>query len=92
MREKEIIDKKAEKKIVGKCVLCEENNQALLDVHRIEFGSKGGKYTRQNSLVTCCACHRKIHAGQITIDRKYNSTDGPVVRYFEGGEEKWAKA
>jgi hypothetical protein len=40
-------------------------------------------------MAICCRCHRRIHAGEIVIDRYYNSTKGKVLHYFENGEEFW---
>jgi hypothetical protein len=88
---KKTINKVAKKKIDKCCQLCGETNYSLLDVHRIIPGKHKGKYTEHNSLTTCCSCHRKIHAGQIVIDRKYFSTSGKwVVHFWENNQEKWS--
>lgn len=88
---KNIINKVVKKKIDKSCCFCGDDNYSLLDVHRIEPGSKGGKYTDHNSVTLCCRCHRLVHAGEIIIDRKYFSTLGRwLVHYWEHGEEKWA--
>lgn len=90
MREKKLINKKVKKKVDGKCQFCAEADYALLDVHRIIEGADGGKYTSHNCITVCCRCHRKIHAGQIVIDRKYDSTTGsPVLHCWIEGEESW---
>lgn len=73
-----------------KCKFCEEKNYCTLDVHRITPGSSGGKYTEHNTVTCCSCCHRKIHDGKIKIDRKYPSTKGWVLHYFdEKGQEHW---
>lgn len=77
------------KRSIGKCQICDENNYELLDVHRIIPGSEGGKYTEHNVVCLCCKCHRKVHSGDIKIDRKYFSTKGFVLHYFEDNEEFW---
>lgn len=71
------------------CYICEEDNYSLLDVHRILPGSEGGKYSKFNSICLCCKCHRKCHSGDIVIDRKYNSSKGVILHYFEDGKEFW---
>jgi cytochrome c553 len=79
------------KKFHGVCLFCEETDYALLDAHRIIPGAAGGKYLPTNIVIVCSNCHRKIHAGTLTIDRKYPSTDGWVVRYLENGVEMLKK-
>lgn len=84
--------KKQIKKLLDKkCYFCGCDEYALLDVHRIVEGSKGGKYIEFNTVTVCSLCHRKIHAGMIKIDRKYFSTSGRwVLHYFdENGVEHW---
>lgn len=51
--------------------MCQESNQAVLDIHRIYEGSKGGTYDSRNCIVCCANCHRKIHDEQIKIIRKH---------------------
>jgi len=81
--------KKIYKLFYKKCFFCDENDQSLLDAHRIIPGKDGGKYIPTNILCICSNCHRRIHAGTIIVDRKYNSTNGTVVHYFIEGEEFW---
>lgn len=83
------MNKKIKKLIEKKCYFCDEQKYDLLDVHRIIPGEEGGKYTHQNTVVTCCRCHRLIHAGDIKIDRWYNSTTGRVLHYFLEEQEFW---
>jgi hypothetical protein len=80
---------KIKKLIKGKCCLCEETNYNTLDCHRINPGSK---YADWGTLIVCSSCHRRIHAKEITILGKYNSTAGEVINYMENGIEKWTKA
>jgi hypothetical protein len=76
------------KKIDKKCKFCSQDDYCTLDVHRIIPGSQGGEYTDLNTVTTCGNCHRKIHDGKIKIDRKYFSTKGWVLHYFdEDGKE-----
>jgi hypothetical protein len=90
MRKRKLANKVILKKVAKKCYFCDINDYALLDVHRIIPGEDGGKYTEMNSLVVCSNCHRRIHDGQIKIDRKYFTTAGKYILHFwEGNEEKW---
>lgn len=90
MPRKKLINKAIKKKIDKKCKFCEEDDLCTLDVHRITPGSEGGKYTEHNTVTCCVKCHRKIHNQKIKIDRKYYSTKGWILHYFdEQGEEHW---
>lgn len=72
------------------CFFCEEDNYELLDAHRILPGEEGGKYHNWNILVTCANCHRRIHSGEIVVDRKYLGTQGSlIVHYWRDGKEFW---
>lgn len=77
------------KLLEGRCFFCEEASFELLDSHRIIPGPEGGKYDWGNVLVICSLCHRKIHAGRIRVDRKYLSTAGTMVHFWEDGVEHW---
>lgn len=89
-RRKKIINKKNKKTIDKKCKFCSGSEYCSLDVHRIVEGKNGGKYTEFNTVVCCVLCHRKIHSGKIKIDRKYQSTNGWILHYFdENGKEHW---
>jgi len=89
-RPKKLIDKKSKKRLEGKCYFCDIDDYALLDCHRIVPGEEGGEYTDYNTVVTCSNCHRRVHDGQIVIDRKYFSTSGKwILHYWEDGVEKW---
>ena len=90
MRKKNIINKKIKKLIDKKCKFCGQSDYCTLDVHRIKPGSEGGKYIELNCITTCVNCHRKIHDGKIKLDRKYYSTCGWILHYFdEYGNEHW---
>ena len=84
--------KQAKKKYDGECFFCQEKDYALLDAHRILPGEHGGTYDWMNTLTVCSNCHRRIHAGEIKIDRKYQSTGGLVVRYFIDEVEYWKES
>jgi Zn-finger protein len=87
---KKLINKKIKKLVDKKCKFCECNVYDLLDVHRIIEGKNGGKYTDTNTITVCSLCHRKIHSGIIKVDRKYPSTSGWVLHYFdENGLERF---
>lgn len=87
---KKIINKVAKKKIDKECLFCGTDVYEVLDCHRIIPGENGGLYTEHNTITTCANCHRKIHAGFITIDRKYFSTNGKwMLHYWEDDIEKW---
>jgi hypothetical protein len=89
-RPRKLIDKKAKKKIVGKCVFCGESDYNLLQVHRIKPGEEGGKYVSGNTVVVCANDHLKIHSGQIKILGKYTSTAArDAIHYQIDGEDKW---
>lgn len=89
-RRKKLINKAIQKKIEKKCKFCGENDACTLDMHRIIPGSEKGIYSEFNTICCCSCCHRKIHAGKIKIDRKYQSTNGWVLHYFdEQGVEHW---
>lgn len=90
MRKRKLIDKKIKKMMEKKCKFCDQNDYCTLQVHRIKPGSEGGEYTDFNTIVCCSCCHNKIHDNKIIIDRKYQSTTGWVLHYFdEKGNEHW---
>lgn len=86
-----LINKVQFKKQAGKCLFCDVTDYAVLDVHRIVPGEEGGKYTEFNSVCCCACCHRKIHDGQLKLDRKFYGTTGRwQLRYWdENGDEQW---
>lgn len=88
MGKRKLVDKKIRKLAEGQCRICGMQEYATLDVHRILEGSKGGRYTEDNTVVVCVLCHRKIHAGVITIDKYYLGSDGnKMLRIFVDGIE-----
>lgn len=89
-RKRKTINKVHKKKMDKKCFFCGTEEYCTLDVHRIIPGEKGGRYEWQNTVTSCSNCHRKIHDGKIRIDRKYPSTSGWVLHYWdEKGVEHW---
>jgi len=85
---RKLINKQIFKKAAGECRICGESVYAALDVHRIKPGSEGGKYFKQNSCVLCSSCHRKVHDGQIEIDRYFLCSDGTrKLRIIRNGKE-----
>ena len=61
----------------GKCDLCEEpapfidkNGNPYLETHHIDWLSKGGKDTLDNTVALCPNCHRKMHALDLEEDRE----------------------
>lgn len=89
-KKKKLINKKIKKLIDKKCKFCEQNNYCTLNVHRIIPGAEGGVYSDINTVTSCSNCHNKIHSGKIKIDRKYYSTKGWILHYFdENGVEHW---
>ena len=60
----------------GRCDLCEQpapfldkNSNPYLETHHIEWLSKGGKDTLDNTVALCPNCHRKMHALDLAEDR-----------------------
>lgn len=87
---KKLINKKVKKLQEKKCKFCENDEYCTLQVHRIIPGCEGGKYIDLNTVVVCSNCHTKIHNDIIKIDRKYPSTKGWILHYYdEKGEEHW---
>jgi hypothetical protein len=90
MKKRKLINKKIKKLVDKKCKFCEQQDYCTLQVHRIIPGCEGGKYTETNTITCCSCCHNKIHGNKIKIDRKYPSTTGWVLHYFdEEGKEHW---
>ena len=84
-----LVDKKIFKASIGRCMVCNEPDTDLLDVHRLIPGSKGGRYNRMNSSCICALCHRKVHTGKLEIDRYYMTTQGYKLRIVEDGVERF---
>ena len=87
------MNKKYKKILNKKCIFCNTTDLEVLDVHRIEYGSRGGKYTDFNTCICCSNCHRKIHNDKIKIISKNYSTKGKFVIIYidEDGIEKIAE-
>ena len=89
---KKKINKKYVKLSYGKCRFCDCSEYALLDCHKIIEGNKkeGPGYVKENVVVCCALCHRKIHANIIKIDRYYTTTLGKqILHYWLDGVEHW---
>lgn len=84
-----LVDKKGFKASIGRCMVCNEPDTDLLDVHRIKPGVSGGKYNRMNVSSLCVLCHRKVHTGKLEIDRYYMTTAGYKLRIVEDGAERF---
>ena len=85
------MNKKKLKQHIKKCAFCKETES--LDIHRIEEGKFGGKYKKNNTIVVCCNCHRKIHLNIIKNIKKLFSTTGNIILYQnKDGSEKVIKA
>lgn len=85
-----IQDKKAFKKIEGKCRLCGCDIYSTLDIHRIKPGEIGGEYSTSNTVIYCSNCHRRIHDGEIIIDRYYLCSNGKkLLRIIRDGKEEF---
>lgn len=82
------MDKKSFKRSGRKCLICNEDDYDILDVHRIKFGKE---YKYWNTTILCANCHRKVHSGKIIIEGKYMSSVGPIIHYFIDGKEYWKK-
>ncbi len=89
-RKRKLIDKKIFKLSQGCCRLCGESDPSTLDVHRITYGSEGGKYTKNNVVCLCVKCHRKVHDNQIKIIKYYKTTSAKEVLLIEeNGKERF---
>lgn len=89
-RKKTLINKQNKKRLES-CAFCECADYEILDVHRINEGADGGRYTSHNSLTVCANCHRKIHSGKIKTFRKHLSTGGYVLHCEIEGQEQFLK-
>jgi 5-methylcytosine-specific restriction endonuclease McrA len=85
--------KKTRKKICGKCIICKESNQKVLDIHRIIPGCEGGTYIGENCVTLCANCHRKVHhTDEIKIEGWVMSTAGMLLHCHIDGEENYLKS
>jgi len=55
-------------KLIGECEDC--GSKENLQLHRINRGYQGGKYTLRNVKVLCARCHRLYHYNESGIRNK----------------------
>jgi len=67
----------AKRKAKGICQLCNQpapfvnlNKEPYLETHHIEWLSKGGEDSIENTVALCPNCHRKVHVLDLASDRK----------------------
>lgn len=54
-----------------KCAICKgKHKDSQLDVHHIIYRNQGGSDEPENLITLCHTCHKKLHAGEITLSRK----------------------
>lgn len=54
------------------CQICGEKDSKL-EVHHIQFRSKGGSNMMDNLVTLCRDCHKQIHSGGLVFDKKIKS-------------------
>lgn len=54
------------------CQICGKKNSKL-EVHHIQFRSKGGSNRMDNLVTLCRDCHKQIHSGRLVFDKKIKS-------------------
>lgn len=54
------------------CQICGEKDTRL-EVHHIQFRSKGGSNRMDNLVTLCRDCHKQIHSGGLVFDKKIKS-------------------
>lgn len=54
------------------CQICGEKDTRL-EVHHIQFRSKGGSNRMDNFVTLCRDCHKQIHSGGLVFDKKIKS-------------------
>lgn len=87
-RKKRYSRQQIQKLFHGECFVCHEDQYELLDAHRI---IEQGVYKPHNIVVLCCKCHRRVHNKEIRFDRKYLSTGGLLLHWWNGNVELWTK-
>lgn len=78
-----ISNKQDFKHIEKTCKICKTDIYDVLDIHRIKEGKNKGEYTVLNGITLCSNCHRLCHSGKIKIDKKYFSSNGWVLHYWD---------
>ena len=51
------------------CQVCKAKNTRL-EVHHIKYRSQGGTDDLDNLITLCADCHKKVHAGELSINKK----------------------
>ena len=51
------------------CQVCKAKN-VRLEVHHIKYRSQGGTDDLENLITLCAYCHKKVHAGELSINKK----------------------
>lgn len=84
------MNKVKEKLYAQKCFFCGEDDPVVLDVHRITEGCNGGKYEKNNTIVVCANCHRRLHhSDKIKIVGWTSTTNGRKLHCFINNEEQF---
>lgn len=52
------------------CQVCKAKNTRL-EVHHIKYRSQGGTDDLDNLITLCADCHKKVHAGKLSINKKH---------------------
>ena len=71
VREKPLRGKNVREKVLNRdraCIVCGSTEK--LHRHHLIPRAKGGSDTPRNQVLLCRDCHRKLHAGELTLDRK----------------------
>lgn len=75
------------KRFHGRCLLCGEDDYAVLHAHR---PCEGGPYQWGNVMTLCANCHMRVHAGRVEVLGRFWSTAGYYVwRVIDEGCERF---
>ncbi len=69
------------------CEIIKCGEKIKIDRHHINSLSKGGLDKPWNKCKLCPNCHRKVHMGEIIIERRFETTKGNVIIYRTKGED-----
>lgn len=65
-----------------RCEVPRCSNKVWIDIHHLRPWAKGGGHEASNLIALCCAHHRAVHDGSLSIDRR---TDGCIeVQHRDG--------